>query len=97
MPTLVGDVVPITRLRPITQEEIVRHQAEVSELRPKPRFEAFSLVFLAPKTIQPLQMLYRVEHDTLGTMELFLVPFEENEESFAFEALFNQKINAASD
>ena len=70
---------------------------EVSELRPKPRYEAFSLVFQAPKTIHPLQMLYRVEHDELGTMELFLVPFEENENGFAFEALFNQKIIVASD
>jgi hypothetical protein len=70
---------------------------EVSELRQKPRYEAYSLVFLAPKTIPPMQMLYRVEHDALGTMDLFLVPFEETENSFAFEALFNQKITVASD
>jgi hypothetical protein len=30
-------------------------------------------------------------------MDLFLVPFEETENGFAFEALFNQKINAAGD
>ena len=70
---------------------------DVSELRPKPRYEAYSLVFVAPKSIQPMQMLYRVEHDTLGMMELFLVPFEENEKGFAFEALFNQRINVSGD
>jgi hypothetical protein len=70
---------------------------EVSELRQKPQYEAFALVFRAPKTIPPMQMLYQVEHDALGTMDLFLVPFEETENNFAFEALFNRKITAASD
>jgi hypothetical protein len=70
---------------------------EVSEIRQQPRYEAFSLVFIAPKTIPPVQMLYRVEHDALGQMELFLVPFEENERGFAFEALFNQKIKGSDD
>jgi hypothetical protein len=70
---------------------------EVSELRQKQGFEAYSLVFHAPKTIAPLQMLYRVEHDALGEMGLFLVPFAETENGFAFEVLFNQKINAVGD
>lgn len=70
---------------------------EVSEVRPRSNFAAFSLVFLAPKTILPEQRLYRVEHDSLGEMVLFLVPFEENEKGFCFEALFNQPIKAAND
>ena len=70
---------------------------EVSELRPRDDFAAFSLVFVAPKTIPPEQNLYRVEHDALGTMALMLVPFDEFENGFAFEALFNQRINAAGD
>lgn len=70
---------------------------EVSELRKKPRFEAFSLVFRAPKTIEPQQQLYLIEHDLLGTMELFLVPIEETDDNYVFEALFNQKIIASDD
>jgi len=70
---------------------------EVSEIRRKPRYETFSLVFLAPKTILPEQKIYRVEHDVLGNLELFLAPFEENEKGFSFEVLFNQKITDAND
>ena len=70
---------------------------EVSALRSKPRYEAFSLVFHAPKTIPPLQMLYRIDHDALGSMELFLVPIEETADSFAFEALFNRETTASND
>jgi hypothetical protein len=65
---------------------------EVSELRQKPRYEAFSLVFLAPKTIPPVQGLYRVEHDALEPLELLLVPFEESDRGYYFESLFNLKI-----
>jgi hypothetical protein len=70
---------------------------EVSELRKKSLNEAFSVVFLAPKTIPPVQMLFRLEHDALGIMELFLVPFEANEKGFSFEAVFNRKITAVDD
>ena len=70
---------------------------EVSELRQKPDYEAFSLVFQAPKTIQPVQMTYRVEHDALGTLDLFMAPFEENKRGYAFEAVFNKMINDADD
>ena len=70
---------------------------EVSELRPRNNFVAFSLVFTAPKTIYPGQYVSRVEHDKLGAFELLLVPFEENEKGYAFEALFNQLANDAGD
>jgi hypothetical protein len=70
---------------------------EVSELRQKSKFEAFSLIFAAPKDIFPQALLYRVEHDTLGAMELFMGPVEETEDSYLLEALFNQRISAAND
>ena len=70
---------------------------EVSELRPRGQYAAFALVFIAPKTVPPAQNLYRIEHDALGTMELLLVPFDEYDAGFAFEALFNQKISVEGD
>ena len=70
---------------------------QVSELRRKPDYEAFSLDFLAPKTIQPQQMMYRVEHDALGTMDLFMAPIEENKRGYLFESLFNKMLNADGD
>jgi hypothetical protein len=64
---------------------------EVTELREKPRYESFAIVFLAPENIPLEQMIYKVEHDKLGSMELFLVPFEKTEKGVGFEALFNYK------
>lgn len=65
---------------------------EVSEMRRKPQYEAFALAFQVPKTVPPHQGLFRVEHEALGTMDLFMVPFEENENGYGFEALFNKKL-----
>jgi hypothetical protein len=65
---------------------------EVSELRQQPRYEAFNITLLAPNDIPPEQMLYKVEHDSLGAMELFLVPFDRNEKGLYFESIFNYKI-----
>ena len=70
---------------------------EVSEMRQKSKFEAFSLIFAAPKNIFPQTLLYRLEHDSLGAMELFMGPVEETEDSYLLEALFNQRISAAND
>ncbi len=67
---------------------------EVGEMTQRSDYGAFSMVFIAPKTVPPVQRLYLMEHEALGALELFLVPFEENEKGFAFEALFNRKITA---
>ncbi len=79
------------------QEPTEVELTEVSEMRQKSKFEAFSLIFAAPKNIFPQPLLYRVEHDSLGAMELFMGPVEETENSYLLEALFNQRINAAND
>lgn len=36
----------------------------------------------------PIQQTYSVRHEKLGTLELFLVPIEENDEGVLFEAVF---------
>ena len=79
------------------EQPIEAELTEVSEMRVKPRSEAFSLVFTVPNSVPPYQWTYRVEHDALGEMELFLVPFEQTEESWLFEAIFNRKITVAND
>jgi hypothetical protein len=69
---------------------------EVSENRPRNNYIAFALVFIAPKSIPPWQTVARVEHAALGEFELFLMPFAETEQGFAFEAHFNQPVSAVS-
>jgi len=68
---------------------------EVSELREKPRIEAFHITFLAPNDAPPHQGLFKTEHDSLGTMDLFLVPFEQSEKGLGFESIFNYKVTPA--
>ena len=70
---------------------------EVTKLRLKPRYEAFAITFLVPNDTPPEQRLYRVEHDALGTHELFLVPFAQDEKGLYFEAVFNKPITPEDD
>lgn len=52
--------------------------------------DSFSLIFRAPADVPPVQHIYRMEHASLGAMDLFLVPIKQNDEGLYFEAVFNQ-------
>jgi len=54
--------------------------------------ENFSLMFRAPGDAPPVQSIYRLEHDTLGAMDLFLVPVKKDADALYYEAVFNQLI-----
>lgn len=67
-------------------QEVKRH-----EQHPGPRPEPFSAFFrTALRPILP-QSIYRVEHETLGTMEIFLVPVgpDPQRQGMLYEAVFN--------
>jgi hypothetical protein len=49
----------------------------------------FSLVFLSRGPAPLPQRIYRLEHPTLGAMELFLVPLGPQGGRMRFEAVFN--------
>jgi hypothetical protein len=53
------------------------------------RRESFSLVFRGP--LQPVlpQRIYRLEHEGLGTLEIFLVPVGPDKDGMRYEAVFN--------
>ena len=65
---------------------------EVAERPPTPRQERFSIVFRGPRWPLLLQALYRIEHPTLGTHELFISPFEVDDDSAYYEAVFNYRL-----
>src|SRR5687768_2789823 len=48
----------------------------------------FSLFFIGPKSFQLKQHIYRLTHESLGAMEIFLVPVGENADTFRYEAVF---------
>jgi hypothetical protein len=68
---------------------------QVTELRspwrepPGDRRMPFSLVFRGPGTPSLVQHLFRVEHDRLGALELFLVPIGADDVGMRYEAVFN--------
>jgi|SRR5215213_9912771 len=78
----------------LTPETFVEAElTEVSEIRKRPRQEAYSLLFLALTDTPFEQAAYRVEHPILGSDILFLVPIEKVERGIYYEVLFNRLTN----
>lgn len=50
--------------------------------------QPFSIVFRGPGDILLPQRIYRMEHDQIGSFELFIVPIGPDEEGFRYEAIF---------
>jgi hypothetical protein len=68
----------------------------VDELGSRPRGDAaseprrpFSIVLRGPKQAQHPQGTYRVEHEKMGSFDIFLVPIGPDAEGMQFEAVFN--------
>ena len=54
-----------------------------------PKRAPFSIIFRGPKNVHLSQRIYRLEHDKLGVLEIFLVPIVPDEEGMRLEAVFN--------
>lgn len=50
---------------------------------------AFSISFLAPKEAELPQQIYRLEHEVMGELEIFLVPIGRAANGLKCEAIFN--------
>ena len=66
--------------------ELVKVEMKTSS----PRQEEFSLIFRGPLDLPIQQGLFRLEHEKLGTEEIFLVPVSKDTEGIYFEAVFNR-------
>lgn len=51
--------------------------------------EAFSVVFRGDSKLALDQQIYRIKHDTLGDMELFIVPIGPDDKGMCYEAVFS--------
>ncbi len=56
--------------------------------RAQGRREPFSILFRAPHNVALPQATYKIEHDKMGTFDLFLVPIVPDQEGAYFEAVF---------
>ena len=79
----------------LTPPEGTPFEAELSdvvllEVHDGPRPQPFSAVFVDPrKTVVLPQQIFRVEHETLGALDLFLVPVGPDPKGMRYEAVFN--------
>lgn len=71
----------------VLEMELVR----IDEGHSTPRQEQFSLIFECPHIYLP-QRIYRMEHERMGNISLFLVPIGKIEDNFIYEAVFNRMI-----
>lgn len=69
--------------------ELELYEVSPYEKHPGPRTEPFSAYFHGPREAVLPQRIYRVEHDRLGEMELFLVPIGPDEKGMRYEVVFN--------
>jgi hypothetical protein len=51
--------------------------------------ERFSVFFRGPADLRLPQHLYQLEHDLMGSFDIFLVPIAGDEKGFQYEAVFN--------
>ncbi|MCM3869511.1 MAG: hypothetical protein ND895_02275 [Pyrinomonadaceae bacterium] len=51
--------------------------------------ERFSLYFNGPGDLQLPQRTYELEHEQLGSLDIFLVTIARDEQGFRYEAVFN--------
>lgn len=67
--------------------ELVEVQAHGDVAGQTGRFSAF---FRGPLEYYLPQSIYRLEHESLGTSEIFIVPINRNNAGFYYEAVFNR-------
>jgi|SRR5215203_661048 len=63
--------------------------AEVSERTRRHNQHGFSVVFLVPESYSVEQGLYDLKHETMGALQLFLVPVGMKDGRLQLEAVFN--------
>lgn len=63
---------------------------KVTDLGSTPNHTQFSCIFLAPPPVPVFQSIFKLEHEELGSFELFLVPIGKDAKGVQYEAVFNR-------
>jgi uncharacterized protein DUF6916 len=69
--------------------EVLLYEVKLHEAHPGPRSQPFSIYFRGPHPPLLPQQIYPLEHDRLGTFEIFLVPIGPDAQGMRYEAVFN--------
>ena len=65
---------------------------EVSELKAGRNQEIFSIELRCRSSAALPQRIYRLEHENLGQLDLFLVPIRKDDQWVCYEAVFNRLV-----
>jgi len=65
---------------------------KVTDVGSSERQKQFSLLFQGPLEAPIAQGIYKVDHDKLGDLDLFLVPIAKDNSGVRYEAIFNRMI-----
>lgn len=61
------------------------------EKQPKtPEMDCFSVVFRGPRNLALESRTYRVEHDQMGSFDLFITPVDDHKKQRRYQAVFNR-------
>ncbi len=63
---------------------------KVEDFESSPRQERFSILFRGPLDPALWQGMYKMDHDQLGTFDLFIVALGREEDGMRYEAVFNR-------
>jgi hypothetical protein len=76
---------------PIELVEVQRasYAGKPAAVGPAGRGEPFTLLFRGPRSPYAPQGIHHLEHDQLGTLEIFLVPIGPDDAGMRYEAVFN--------
>jgi hypothetical protein len=77
--------------------DLAMRLVEFEEGRASTEYEQFSLIFSADEGAPPEQGVYHVEHNEVGSFDLFLVPIAANGGGIDYQAVFNRIIDEPAD
>lgn len=79
----------------LVADGFVLELVEVFEPPATPRQERFSLTFVGPSEPVFQQGTYALQHEVIGTLNLFLVPIGKDGRGVQYEAVFNRWLAAS--
>ena len=71
------------------QLRLVEVKAYLPQAHEESGMDRFSLFFHGPGDRYLPQRVYRMTHEAMGEIDIFLVPIEKKENAFRYEAVFN--------
>lgn len=90
--TFAGRINTRFRIKQESSDGVELELVEAKDTGSTPRQVQFSIVFRGPHNPQLVQGIYKIEHDEIGTFDLFIVPIRRDQDGMYYEAVFNRPL-----